>query len=102
MRSNLPELAFALRSPTSGPLAAVICALADLFEDPSFNEGHRVLLSDLLVRGEIPQALADSAAARLTSFASSLEALHSQVFADNARTGFDLPNEAAPRLRCVV
>lgn len=105
MRSNPQELAFALRSPTSGPLAAVICALADLFEDPSFNDGHRVLLQGLLERGEIPQSLADNAMARLTSFASSLETLHTQVFADvtpSTRGSFDLPSEAAPRLRCVV
>ena len=104
MRTNPQELAFALRSPISGPLAAVICALADLFEDPSFNEGHRALLQGLLERGEIPQSLADNAMARLTSFASSLESLHTQVFADNgqARASFDLPSEAAPRLRCVV
>jgi hypothetical protein len=102
MRTNIQELAFALRSPTSGPLAAVLCAMADLFEDPSFNEGHRALLSELLVRGEIPHSLADAAAARLTSFASSLESLHSQVFADNARGLFEIPSEEPPRLRCVV
>jgi hypothetical protein len=97
MRSTPHELAFALRSPTSGPLAAVVCALADLFEDPSFNEGHRVLLSQLLAGGEVPQFLAERAAERLTSFASSLEELHREVMATGPL--FDeLPSVEAPRL----
>ena len=97
MRSTPHELAFALRSPNSGPLAAVICALADLFEDPSFNEGHRVLLSQLLAGGEVPQFLAERAAERLTSFASSLEDLHRQVMGEGSP--FDeLPGVEAPRL----
>lgn len=104
MRTSTPqELAFALRSPASGPLAAVICAMADLFEDPSFNEGHRALLSQLLAGGEVPQFLAERAAERLTSFASSLEDLHRQVLADDAANPFDnLPSVEAPRLRRVV
>ena len=103
MRSTPQELAFALRSPNSGPLAAVICAMADLFEDPSFNEGHRALLGQLLAGGEVPQFLAERAAERLTSFASSLEDLHRQVLSDDARGLFDdLPSIEAPRLRRVV
>lgn len=103
MRSTPQELAFALRSPNSGPLAAVICALADLFEDPSFNEGHRALLGQLLAGGEIPQFLAERATERLASFASSLEDLHRQVYTDDARGPFDdLPSVEVPRLRRVV
>ena len=101
MRSTPQELAFALRSPTSGPLAAVVCALADLFEDPSFNEGHRALLSQLLAGGEVPQFLAERAAERLSSFASSLEELHRDVLSEGPL--FDeLPSVEAPRLRRVV
>jgi hypothetical protein len=103
MRSTPQELAFALRSPNSGPLAAVVCAMADLFEDPSFNEGHRALLSQLLAGGEIPQFLAERAAERLTSFASSLEDLHRQISTDDASALFDsLPSVEVPRLRRVV
>jgi hypothetical protein len=101
MRSTPHELAFALRSPNSGPLAAVVCALADLFEDPSFNEGHRVLLSQLLAGGEVPQFLAERAAERLSSFASSLEDLHREVMGEGPL--FDeLPGVEAPQLRRVV
>ncbi len=101
MRSTPHELAFALRSPNSGPLAAVVCALTDLFEDPSFNEGHRVLLSQLLAGGEVPQFLAERAAERLTHFASSLEELHREVMVEGPV--FDeLPALEAPRLRRVV
>ena len=97
MRSTPHELAFALRSPNSGPFAAVVCALADLFEDPSFNEGHRVLLSQLLAGGEVPQFLAERAADRLTQFASSLEDLHREVMSEGPL--FDeLPALEAPRL----
>jgi hypothetical protein len=103
MRSTPQELAFALRSPNSGPLAAVICALADLFEDPSFNEGHRALLGQLLAGGEIPQFLAERATERLTSFANSLEDLHRQVLASDSSNPFDdLPSVEVPRLRRVV
>lgn len=97
MRSTPHELAFALRSPASGPLAAVVCALADLFEDPSFNEGHRALLSDLLAGGEVPQFLAERAAERLSSFASSLEALHREVMAEGPLFD-DVTSVEAPRL----
>lgn len=103
MRSTPQELAFALRSPNSGPLAAVICAMADLFEDPSFNEGHRALLGQLLAGGEVPQFLAERAAERLTSFANSLEDLHRLVLASDSSNPFDdLPSAEAPRLRRVV
>lgn len=103
MRSTPQELAFALRSPSSGPLAAVICALADLFEDPGFNEGHRELLGKLLVGGNIPQFLAERASERLMSFASSLEDLHRQVCSGDARGPVDdLPGVEVPRLRRVV
>ena len=103
MRSTPQELAFALRSPNSGPLAAVVCALADLFEDPSFNQGHRALLSQLLAGGEIPHFLAERAAERLSCFASSLEELHGAIYSDESNAHFNsLPNVDAPRLRCVV
>jgi hypothetical protein len=78
-------------------LAAVVCALADLFEDPSFNEGHRVLLGQLLAGGEVPQFLAERAAERLTSFANSLEDLHRQVMGEGPLLD-ELPNIESPRL----
>lgn len=103
MHSTSQELAFALRSPTSGPLAAVLCAMADLFEDPSFNDGHRRLLQAVLERGEIPQFLADRAAERLNSFASAMEDLHAQVYSSNSSSvEGDLPSASAPLLRRVV
>lgn len=103
MRSTSHELAFALRSPSSGPLAAVLCAMADLFEDPSFNEGHRALLRELLDGGEIPQFLADRAAERLSSFAQSLEEIHAQVYSDDLASIFSSAEPSpATRLRRVV
>ncbi len=103
MRSTSQQLAFALRAPSSGPLAAVLCALADLFEDPNFNSAQREMLCEVLNQGDIPQSLADAASARLMSFANSLEDLHSQIHSDhNARGLFDFPSEELPRMRCVV
>jgi hypothetical protein len=76
--------------------------MADLFEDPSFNEGHRALLRELLDGGVIPQFLADRAAERLTSFAQSLEEVHAQVYSDDLHAIFGEPQVAAPKLRRVV
>jgi len=103
MRTTPQELAFALRSPSSGPLAAVVCALADLFEDPSFNHGHRALLSQLLAGEEIPQFLAERAAERLSSYASNLEQLHGAIYSNEPFA--ELDTEAGvevARLRRVV
>jgi hypothetical protein len=77
MSSTPHELAFALSSPQSGPLAAVICALADLFEDPRFEESQRAHLRTLLDGGKVPAFLADRAAERLFGYAQAIEALHS-------------------------
>jgi hypothetical protein len=74
------ELQFALRAPGSGPLAAVICALADWLEDPACNGQHRALIARLLAQGEVPGALADRAQHRLMSYADQVEALHGAVF----------------------
>ena len=105
MSHSPQELLFALRSPTSGPLAAVICALADLFEDPSFNERQGALLRELLDRAEVPQLLADRATERLTAFAAALESRHQSVFAfDTADEGQEVTcpvSEQRPRLRVV-
>ena len=77
MSSTPHELAFALASPQSGPLAAVICALADLFEDPRFDEVQRAHLRALLDGGKVPAFLADRAAERLFGYAQTVETLHS-------------------------
>ena len=88
---------FMVRALATTVVAAVVCALADLFEDPSFNEGHRVLLSQLLAGGEVPQFLAERAAERLSSFASSLEELHREVMTEGPL--FDeITSVEAPRL----
>ena len=42
------ELLLALRSPTSGWLAAMVCALEEAVQDPSFSEHHRNLVRQLL------------------------------------------------------
>ena len=81
MSSTPHELAFALASPHSGPLAAVICALADLFEDPRFDESQRALLRTLLDGGKVPAFLADRAAERLMGYSAAIESLHAAIAA---------------------
>ncbi len=77
---NAVELQFALRSPDAGPLAAVICALADWLEDPHCNSQHRALVARLLNQGEVPSVLACKAQDRLVAYAEQVEALHTAVF----------------------
>jgi hypothetical protein len=77
MSSTPHELAFALASPQTGPLAAVICALADLFEDPRFDEVQRAQLRSLLDGGKVPAFLAARAAERLFGYTQTVETLHS-------------------------
>lgn len=91
---NAMELQFALRAPGSGPLAAVICALADWLEDPNCNQQHRALVTRLLANGEVPAILADRAQNRLVSYAEQVEALHGAVF--------QAPADSKPMLRAVV
>ena len=48
MTTPTNELLLALRAPTSGWLAAVICALDEALLDPDFTEQHRAMLRNLL------------------------------------------------------
>jgi hypothetical protein len=62
------ELLLALRSPTSGWLAAVVCALEEAVQDPSFSDHHRHLVHQLLDTNSIPSSVAAAANERLTRF----------------------------------
>jgi hypothetical protein len=54
MNASSNEMLLALRSPTSGWLAAVICALDEALLDPEFREQHRQMLRGLLDAGQVP------------------------------------------------
>src|SRR5947209_19853553 len=48
MKLPTNELLLALRSPTSGWLATMVCALEEAVRDPDFSANHRALLTQLL------------------------------------------------------
>ena len=62
------ELLLALRSPTSGWLATLICALDEAVRDPDFSDHHRTLLHHILEASGIPEPVSAAAEARLTQF----------------------------------
>ncbi len=70
------ELLLALRSPTSGWLAAMICALEEAVQDPSFSEHHRNLVRQLLDANKIPASVATAANDRLVRFEQAVSEMH--------------------------
>lgn len=73
------ELLLALRSPSSGWLAALICALDEACQDPAFSDHQRDLVRSLLDKGEVPQAVAVAANRRLESFEETVKDLESYL-----------------------
>ena len=71
------ELLLALRSPTSGWLAAMICALEEAVQDPSFSDHHRGLVRQLLDVDAIPAPVATAANNRLARFEQAVSEMHS-------------------------
>lgn len=70
------ELLLALRSPTSGWLAAMICALEEAVQDPSFSEHHRGLVRQLIDVDAIPAPVAAAANSRLARFEQAVSEMH--------------------------
>lgn len=68
MKLPTNELLLALRSPTSGWLAAMVCALEEAVQDPDFSEHHRELVRHMLSVDAIPAPIAAAAEARLGNF----------------------------------
>ncbi|HNR92223.1 MAG TPA: hypothetical protein PKO41_07350 [Dokdonella sp.] len=76
MNAPTNELLLALRAPTSGWLAAVICALDEALLDHDFSPAHRELLRNLLDAGEVPTVVANAAQDRLQRFEEAVQTLH--------------------------
>lgn len=76
MNAPTNELLLALRAPTSGWLAAVICALDEALLDHDFSPAHRELLRNLLDAGEVPTAVSSAAQDRLQRFEEAVQTLH--------------------------
>jgi len=70
------ELLLALRSPTSGWLAAMVFALEEAVQDPSFSDHHRNLVRQLLDVNAIPAPVASAANSRLARFEQSVAEMH--------------------------
>jgi hypothetical protein len=68
MKLPTHELLLALRSPTSGWLATMVCALEEASLDPNFSEHHRVLIKQLLDANAVPASVASAAEERLCRF----------------------------------
>ncbi|MEO8011717.1 MAG: hypothetical protein ABI650_08755 [Dokdonella sp.] len=70
------ELLLALRAPTSGWLAAVVCALDEAMMDHDFSAHHRQLVRNLLDAGEVPAAVSAASHDRLQCFEEAVQTLH--------------------------
>jgi|SRR5665213_681636 hypothetical protein len=73
MKVSTNELLLALRAPSSGWLAALICALDEALRDPDFGEPQRDLMHRLLAGGCVPNAVAMAANDRLMRFEQSVD-----------------------------
>jgi len=72
MQAPTNEMLFALRSPTSGWLAAVVCALEEAMKDPNFSDHHRDLIHRVLDANSVPTSVGAAAENRLSSFEQSV------------------------------
>jgi len=76
------ELLLALRAPTSGWLAGVICALDEALLDHDFSPAHRNLLRSLLDAGEVPAVVSAAAQDRLVRFEEAVHMLHDALLGE--------------------
>ena len=76
------ELLLALRSPTSGWLAAMVCALEEAVQDPSFSDHHRNLVRQLLETDKIPASVSSAANSRLARFEQAVAEMHGLMTGD--------------------
>jgi len=68
MQAPTNELLLALRSPTSGWLAAVVCALEEAIRDPNFTAQHRELVKRMVDADAVSLPVAVAAEERLSQF----------------------------------
>jgi len=80
------ELLLALRSPTSGWVAAMVCALEEAVQDPSFSDHHRNLVRQLLETDKIPASVSSAANSRLARFEQAVAEMHGLMTGDNEIT----------------
>ncbi len=83
MNVSSNEMLLTLRSPTSGWLAAVICALDEALLDPDFSEQHRNMLRSLLDAGQVPENVAAASQQRLHQFEEAVQTLHEAMIGED-------------------
>ncbi|HET9033312.1 MAG TPA: hypothetical protein VFN25_10450 [Dokdonella sp.] len=98
MNVSSNEMLLTLRSPTSGWLAAVICALDEALLDPDFSDQHRDMLRSLLDAGQVPENVAAASQERLHQFEEAVQTLHEAMVSD-AEALFEEPAVQTPRLK---
>lgn len=100
MQAPTNELLLALRSPTSGWLAAVVCALEEALRDPSFNAQHRDLIKRVLDSNSVPLPVAVAAEERLSHFEQSVAQSQIQLISSIAEP-IAAPQPTRPKLTLV-
>lgn len=93
MRITDAEYLLALRAPTSGHLATLICTLSEALKDPGFSKHQRLLVAELLTRTQVTPIVAAAADSRMQKFACELacaEASDETLFDDNATRMFQM------------
>lgn len=104
MKLPTNELLLALRSPTSGWLAAIVCALEEAVQDPEFSEHHRNLVRQMLGADAIPAPIAAAAEARLGNFEQAVAATRNSLFnaiAEPLQPAVTATHSARPKLTLV-
>ena len=98
MNVSSNEMLLALRSPTSGWLAAVVCALDEALLDPDFSEQHRDMLRSLLDAGQVPENVAAASQQRLHQFEDAVQTLHEAMISEE-EVLFEEPAARTPHLK---
>ena len=99
MKVHTNEMLLALRSPSSGWLAAMVCALEEAVRDPEFTDHHRELVRQLLDVNAIPAPVATAAQDRLTRFEEEISNTQSELMGSLADTVAAQPSR--PKLTLV-
>ena len=100
MKLPTNELLLALRSPSSGWLATMVCALEEAVRDPECTEHHRALIKQLLEAEAIPSSVSAAAEERLCRFEQSVADTQSELLTALAATA-QRPQQARPKLTLV-
>jgi hypothetical protein len=106
MKLPTNELLLALRSPTSGWLATLVCALDEAVRDPDFSEHHRALARQLLEASAIPASVSTAAEERLSHFERAVAETQDNLLAAIVQPARTQPSQPAvtarPKLTLVV